>query len=185
VARNAPRSPRRSTAGTAGSTVTEAIPAADVVPFHQWPERVWYFRERRFVAEFLPGENVEGITLADGAAWVRGPSSYPVSVLPPESPVAQLSDVLGMSPVHRSSQRDPLGYWMQINTTSLRAPPRPEWAGSRTGPDPGFEIRRRILPSGEYQYTLHSNAPIYIPSTHIINVGRRGGLPTPLGPVRH
>jgi len=185
VARNAPRSPRRSTAGTAGSTVTEAIPAADVVPFHQWPERVWYFRERRFVAEFLPGENVEGITLADGAAWVRGPSSYPVSVLPPESPVAQLSDVLGMSPVHRSSQRDPLGYWMQINTTSLRAPPRPGWAGPRTGPGPGFEIRRRILPSGEYQYTLHSHAPIYIPSAHIINVGRRGELGTPLGPVRH
>ncbi|MDQ0008983.1 hypothetical protein J2T07_001160 [Luteibacter jiangsuensis] len=187
AARNTPRSPQRPSVDAASSTVTEPLPATEVVPFHEWPQRVWYFRERRFTAEFLPGVNVEGVTLADGAAWVRGPRSYPVSVLPPESPVRQLSEVLGMSPVHRSLQRDPLGYWMQIDTASLHEPWR-VWAGPGANPPwtgPGFEMRRRVLPSGEYQYTLHSHAPIHIPSTHIINVGRRGERATPLGPVRH
>lgn len=187
VARNTPRSPRRPSADAASSAATETLPVTEVVPFHEWPQRVWYFRERRFAAEFLPGVNVEGVTLADGAAWVRGPRSYPVSVLPPESPVAQLSDVLGMSPVQRSLQRDPLGYWMQIDTASLHEPWR-VWAGpgaNRPWTGPGFEMRRRVLPSGEYQYTLHSQAPIHIPSTHIVNVGRRGGRATPLGSVRH
>lgn len=187
AARNAPRSPHRPLVDATGSTVAEALPATEVVPFHEWPARVWYFSERRFEAQFLAGANQEGVMLADGAPWVRGPRSYPVSVLPPESPVRQLSEVLGTSPVHQSSQRDPLGYWMQIDTASLQEPWR-VWAGHAVDlpwRGPGVEMRRRVLPSGEYQYTLHSNAPIHVPSTHIVNVGRRGGRATPLGPVRH
>ncbi len=102
----------------------------------------------------------------------------------PETPASRLSEVLGTSPVHESTQRDPLGYWVQIDTAGLRDRLTGAHHIQRPWTGPGLEMRRRLLPNGEYQYTLHSNAPITVPSTHVINVGRRGDARL-LPPVRH
>jgi hypothetical protein len=184
VARNATRQSPEPIASTSGA-ITQASPAAEVVNWHEWPEKVWYFSESPFEPEFWPAANLRGVTLAQEPIWAGvpdGPRTYPVSALPPETPPALLSDVLGTSPVHQTGRRDPLGYWLQIDM--MRFHHRNVGDGRiLLEPEAPFQVRRRALPGGEYQYTLHSERPIRVPSTHILSVGERGGRPRPLPPM--
>jgi hypothetical protein len=94
-----------------------------------------------------------------------------------------LSEALGVSPVHRAGQRDPLGYWVLIDIT-----PRESQRVGRHHVIPswsfGFNVRRRLLPSGEYQYMLQSERPIYVPIGEVVSTGRRGGQPHSLPALR-
>lgn len=189
TARQMPRVPSRRSGASTGRATTESLPATQLVPRDEWPSRVWYFSDRHFEPEFWPGSNREGITLGPHEAWIdtpQGPRTYPVSVLPPETPTRRLAEALGTSPMQQAGQRDPLGYAIQIDTASLRDPWRP--VGNQhvvRGPGGNFEMRRRLLPNGEYQYQLTSSDPIRIPSNYIVNAGRRGEQPAPLVPVRY
>ncbi|PTR35261.1 hypothetical protein C8J98_101524 [Luteibacter sp. OK325] len=189
VARSTPRVPPRRSGASTSATVTEGVPASELVPPDEWPDRMWYFSDRLFEREVWPLLNREGITLGHDAAWVdtaRGTRTYPVSVLPPEMPAARLSEALGTSPIQQAGQRDPLAYAMQIDTVHLRDPWR--WVGPHhavPGPGASLELRRRLLPNGEYQYLLQSSQPIRIYSEHIIDLGRRGRRPAPYSALRH
>lgn len=186
TARNAPRLPRRLGNASADNAVTDLLPATEAVPPDEWPARVWYFSGRRFQRELRPGSSGEGVTLGrDTAAGAsaEGTRTYPVSVLPPETPTSRLSEALGVSPVHRAGQRDPLGYWVLIDIT-----PRESQRVGRHHVIPswsfGFNVRRRLLPSGEYQYMLQSERPIYVPIGEVVSTGRRGGQPHSLPALR-
>ncbi|WP_448096046.1 dermonecrotic toxin domain-containing protein [Luteibacter yeojuensis] len=183
VARN---TARRDAVASASGATTQVSPASEVLPWHDWPEKVWYFSERPFESEFWPAANQRGVTLMHGSVWTGTPNgsrTYPVSALPPETPTARLSDVLGTSPVHQAGRRDPLGYWVQIDM--MRFHHRDLGNGHiLLEPEPSFQVHRRILPSGEYQYTLYSERSLRIPSTHILSVGERGGRPAALPPIR-
>jgi hypothetical protein len=189
AARSMPRVPLRRTGAPAGNPIAESLPASEVVPRAEWPSRIWYFSDQRFEPEFWPGSNREGVTLDYAAAWVdlgSGLRTYPVSVLPPETPTARLAEALGTSPIQQAGQRDPLGYAMQIDMEPLRNP----WqaAGPHhvvVGRGAELELRRRVLANGEYQYLLQSMRPVRIHSEHIIDVGRRGERTTPLASARH
>lgn len=189
VARTTSRMPHGQTGAPAGSGIAESLLAAEAVPRDEWPSRVWYFSERRFEAEFWPGSNRSGVTLDFDSAWVdaaTGVRTYPVSVLPPETPVSRLSEALGTSPVQQAGQRDPLSYALQIDMVHLRE----QWrqVGPHhvvTGPGAGLELRRRVLPNGEYQYLLQSVRPVRLHAQYIIDVSRRGERPTPLIPTNH
>lgn len=188
VARGAPRSPRGSV-HPSGNTPTYALPEAELVPREEWPDRVWWFSDQRVEAEAWPGSGRQGVTLGNDAVWLGsadGLHTYPVSVLPPETPTGRLAEALGTSPVQQAGQRDALGYALQIDLTRLREPWRQV---SRThvviGDGADFELYRRVLPNGEYRYTMQSGRPIRIASTHITNAGRRGEAPTALAPARH
>jgi hypothetical protein len=183
VARNAPRSSPRPSVASA-SDVAETLPAGEIVPRDEWPSRVWYFSKQRFHAEFVPGLYREVVTLGGDTAWMdatSGVRTYPVSVLPPETPLNRLSEALGTSPIQQAGRRDPLGYAMLIDMARLRDA---MGVGQAVMGGPGFEMRRRVLPSGEYQYTLQSSRRVRISTSYIISVSRRGGLPTPLPGVR-
>lgn len=189
AARRMPRVPSRRSGAATGRAATESLPATQLVPRDEWPSRVWYFSDRHFEPEFWPGSNREGITLGPHEAWIdtpHGQRTYPVSVLPPETPTRRLAEALGTSPMQQAGQRDPLGYAIQIDTASLRHPWRPVGPQHAIrGPGGDFELRRRLLPNGEYQYQMTSSDPIRIPSTYIVNAGRRGEQPAPLVPVRY
>ena len=185
VARSTPRVPTHRSGAPNGNVVAESLPATEVVPRNQWPDRIWYFSEREFEVEFWPGISREGVTLGHSSTWIdpaNGLRTYPVTVLPPETPVNRLSEALGTSPVHQAGQRDPLGYSIQIDLSRLRDPWTP--VGPHhvvVGPGADLELRRRILPSGEFQYSLQSPLPIRIHSLDIVGVGRQGERPTPFG----
>jgi hypothetical protein len=183
TARSAPRSPRRLPAASTDRTVTETLPASEVVPPEEWPVRVWYFSERRFERELWPGSGGEGVTLrSHRISLTNDQRMHPVSVLPPETPTGQLAEALGTSPAQQAVQRDPLGYWMEINMR-YQAPRRVGPHHFRPTWNTGIEMRRRILPSGDYQYTLHSEGAIQVPSTYVISIGQRGGQPRALPPM--
>lgn len=182
AARNAPRSQRRPSAPASGAA--ETLPVGEIVPRDEWPGRVWYFSERRFQADITPDLYREGVTLGGDTAWIdatSGRRTYPVSTLPPETPLSRLSEVLGTSPGQQAGRRDPLGYAMQIDLARLRNAME---VGQALIGDAGFEMRRRLLPSGEYQYTLQSSRRVHIPLNCIIDVSHRGGQPTSLPGVR-
>jgi hypothetical protein len=184
AARSAPRSPRRLSAASADSTVTETLPASEIVPHDEWPARVWYFSERRFEREIWPGSGREGVTLrSHRISSTSGQHTYPVSVLPPETPTGQLAEALGTSPVHQTAQRDPFGYWMEINMR-YQQPQRQGPHHIRPSWNMMLEMHRRILPNGDYQYTLQNHEAIRVPSTYVISTGRRGGQPHPLPRAR-
>lgn len=189
VARGTPRVPARRSGAHASAPVTEGLPASELVPRDEWPNRIWYFSEWRFEPEFWPAANREGITLGHDASWVdsaRGTRTYPVSVLPPEAPASRLSEALGTSPAQHTGGRDPLGYAMQIDMTRLRSPWR-QVGPHHAIPGPGayLEMRRRLLPNGEYQYFLQSSEPIRVYAEDIVDLGRRGRRPAPYTTVRH
>lgn len=170
------RSSSRRPALSPGEMAIETLRATEVVPLAEWPDRIWYFSERRFEPRYLRQLLREGIALDAPPGWSGQPESlrsYPVTTLPPEVPGARLADVLGTSPGQQAGQRDPLGYWVQIDLTSARAPRQP---GAHEPPPwwRGVEMRRRVLPHGEYQYTLQSRWHLSIPTTDIAGVGRRG-----------
>lgn len=153
-------------AGPSDATLAaiEILSPAEVVPRDAWPGRVWVFSDRAFQLDPLG----TGISLGgDFSSWFRltqGIRSYPVSVLPPETPTSLLVDVLGLLPGQRAGGRDPLGYWMQIDLI-VRHPHIP----------PGYQLQRRLLPSGEYQYMLTNNQ-LFLPQIQrdlISAVGRR------------
>jgi hypothetical protein len=188
LARNTPRSPPRTPRASIGDTVTETLPATEVVPLAEWPDRMWYFSETRFEAEFWPGSSREGVTLGDASNWLGhadGVHTQTVTALPPETPLNRLSESVGTSPTHQIGQRDPLGYAMQIDMGRLRDALAWGIAHNTQRWQPGFEMRRRLLSNGEYQYVLQSTQPIRIHSAYILGVGRRGELLAPLPSIRH
>ncbi|HVI56532.1 MAG TPA: DUF6543 domain-containing protein [Luteibacter sp.] len=183
LARNAPRSSRRPSIDSA-SDVAETLPLGELVPHDEWPRQVWYFSKHRFHTEFVPGLHREVVTLGGDTALMDATSglrTYPVSVLPPETPLNRLAEALGTSPIQQAGRRDPLGYAMLIDMARLRDATT---AGQAVMGGPGFELRRRILPNGEYQYTLQSSRRVRIATSYIISVSRRGGQPTPLPGIR-
>lgn len=189
VARAASRSPQRSPVGSVAAAPVENLPMMEIVPPEQWPERMWYFSERPFAAEWLPGPARQGVTLEGTTGWLDDVAgvrtyTYSLSALPPEMPTQRLSEVLGTSPVHQAGQRDPLGYALQIDTARIRE--ARTWENTPLGRhgDLDFDMRRRVLPSGEYQYVLHSLVPLRLPSRYLIDTGRRGASPAPLPPIR-
>ena len=192
VARGTPRSAPRSPIGAAGAIepAVDVLPITELVPPAQWPERLWYFSDRPFAAEFWPGAASEGVTLRNhigslGDVAGARTYTYALSALPPEMPIQRLSEVLGTSPVHQLGQRDPLGYALQIDMARIRdARPWRNATGVRRH-EFDFDIRRRVLPNGEYQYFLQSLGPVHFPSRYIINAGRRAANPSPLPPLRH
>jgi hypothetical protein len=150
VARNAPRTASQAGPSNAALSI-EALSPAEVVPRDNWPGRVWVFSDR----EFQLGPNDTGVSLGgDFSSWFRlsqGIRSYPVSVLPPETPTNVLSEVIGVMPGQQAAGRDPLAHWMQIDLLARRRDLQP-----------GYEMRRRLLPSGEYQYMLTTNT-LFLP----------------------
>jgi hypothetical protein len=189
VARRTPRSPRHTLAATVGDAVSEALSATELVPREEWPDRIWYFSERAFVTESWPVSGREGVTLDGNAAWfgnADGVHTYPVSVLPPETPVHRLDEALGTSRVQQVGQRDPLAYALQIDLRRFREPWQQVGRNHIViGDSTHVELRRRVLPDGEYQYLLQARQPVRIPSTFIVNTGRRGARPDPLPPARY
>lgn len=187
TARNTPRVRPRSSALPASSMETQTLQATELVPADEWPSHVWYFSERNFQVETWPGYQRRGITLG-ASPWLdaaEGIRTYPVSVLPPETPAARLAEALGTSPIQQGALRDPLAYALHFDLGRFREPWQPAGRNHfvRT-PDVDFELRRRRLPNGEFQYELQSSRPVRIPSTHIVNVGRRGERPSPLVNLR-
>jgi hypothetical protein len=92
-----------------------------------------------------------------------------------------LGEALGVSPVQQAGGRDPLGYWVQIDTARLRDLQRDQPVLIEADSH-GFDMHRRLLPSGEYQYTLSRLAfPVRFQPGLISGIGRRiGGDATPL-----
>lgn len=190
TARGTPRSGPSSSIGEITGPMIDALPATEIVPPAQWPERLWYFSERPFESEFWPGSGRQGVTLETPTVWLGDVAgtrtyTYTLSALPPETPVQRLSDVLGTSPIHQAGQRDPLGHAMQIDTARIRDARAWENTASAPGGELDFDMYRSVLPSGEYQYFLRSTVPLRMPSRFIISAGRRGSSPSPLLPVRH
>ncbi|WP_156165887.1 hypothetical protein [Luteibacter rhizovicinus] len=189
VARATPRSPQRAPTATVTASPIEDLAATEIVPADQWPERMWYFSDRPFAAQVLPGQARQGVTLEGTTGWLDDAAgariyTYSLSALPPEMPTPRLSEVLGTSPLHQAGQRDPLGYALQIDTARIRdARAWGDLPHGRRG-ELAFDMRRRVLPSGEYQYFLESLVPLHVPSRYIVDTGRRGASPAPLPPVR-
>ena len=178
VARTGPRT--ATLASNASHAVVETLSPAEIVPRDEWPARAWLFSER----PFQPGPHNEGITLGEESLWfdsARGVRSYPLSVRPPETPVNLLAEALGVSPAQQAGGRDPLGYWVQIDTARLRHLQREQPVLIELDSH-GFEMHRRLLPSGEYQYTLTRVAfPMRFQPGLISGIGRRiGDHPPPL-----
>ena len=188
LARSAPRSPPRTPLVSVGDAVTETLPTTEVVPLAEWPDRVWYFNDSRFEAEFWPGSNRSGVTLETASPWLDyadGSHTHSVTVLPPETPLNRLSESIGTSPAHQTGRRDPLGYAMEIDMDRLRDAQSRDDALHTHRWHPAFELRRRVLSNGEYQYVLRSVQPIRIHSAYIRGVGRRSERLGPLPTIRH
>jgi hypothetical protein len=152
AARATPRTATRAGSSNADELAVESLPAAEVVPRDEWPARAWFFRER----PFRQGAQSDGVTLREESVWsdpVRDMRSYPVSIRPPETPTNLLAEALGLSPVQQTGGRDPLGHWLQIDTARLRDMQR-DVPILIEHDSHGFEMHRRLLPSGEYQYML-------------------------------
>jgi hypothetical protein len=184
VARGAPRTSRPASPAAASAT-NDVLPPTEVVPADEWPSRIWYYSERQIEPETFFALGTEGVTLGRWPVWIdeaRGIRSQPVSTLPPETPVSQLGPALGASPVQQAGQRDPFGYSMLIDLARLRDALR---AGRAVLGEADIELHRRLLPNGEYRYTLQSRGPLRIPSTYIVSVARRLGQPRRLPAVRY
>jgi hypothetical protein len=187
AARGAPRVPEASAPSASSAMAAETLPVTEIVPRSEWPERMWYFSDRRFRPEYLQGLRRDGVVWSSEGAWVDAATdihTYPVSVLPPETPLSRLAEALGASPVQQAGQPDRMAYAMLIDMTRLRDPLQVQF-GRFAMREMELELHRRLLPNGEYQYTLRSFGRVHIPSDYVVSVGRRGGHPTTLPAVRH
>ncbi|MGA7440109.1 MAG: hypothetical protein WBW32_18460, partial [Luteibacter sp.] len=85
------------------------------------------------------------------------------------APATRLSDALGVS-LPQAGERDPFKHWVEINLDGIRN------TASNDAGRIGFELRRRLLPSGEFRYTMEGTQSMAIPVA-LIRTGRRVARP--------
>lgn len=110
-----------------------------------WPRRFWVYTAET---------PAQALGVSGNTEWlVRGPSrhfydpgEFRVTALPPETPRAQLDDVLGTGAAVRAGARDPMGHWIEVDSRYMR---QAYWRTEH-------RMERRLLASGEYAYTLRT-----------------------------
>lgn len=150
--RAAPRVPTRVSASTAASPQLPDVPGLpEALPPDEWPALLYHY------ADTLPAANVFGqpraghLELGQSLSPLR-PSELQLTALPPTTPVNQLDTALGIARWQRMRGRDPLARWVRVNTGPLSR------AMTREG-SLRYSLHRRVMPGGEYEYTLRSIDP--------------------------
>lgn len=140
----------------------DMLPPGEMVPINEWPARLWLFSEQRprmdAWSPYGPGLPI----LTDAAPGTR--RVLPTTTMPPETPIARLSDTLGVS-LPQTGQPDAFRHWIGIDLEGVRLNAGGD--ATRTG----FELWRHALPSGEFRYTMESVRPVTIPAT-LVRTGR-------------
>ncbi|UPG94852.1 hypothetical protein [Luteibacter aegosomatissinici] len=137
--------------------------AAEFIEPDDWPDRLWVYTDQR-PARRLGSQGQELVIRPAPGESLQAFHNYRVTTLPPGTPRAQLEEVLGVTPGHRLGGRDPLAYWVQIDTRYMRDAFR----------RPNHALDRRQLASGEYAYTLHTwNLELRVPHSYTFTAPRQ------------
>lgn len=166
TAREAPRVPLRLAEAAAGNPQLPDLPGPLEIVTGQWPERLYYYSYEvapNAATRRRPGQ----LDLARAYIPLR-PAEVRLTTLGPVAPTNQLDHVLGIARWQRMRGRDPLGRWASIDTAPLRR------ARGRNGLLQ-YTLHRRVMPGGEYEYTLRSADPeISLPAGDFSTGSRTG-----------
>lgn len=127
--------------------------AAELLEPDDWPRQLWIYTDHPPVRS--QGRDGAELVLRGGEQGTLHVAHYfQMTTLPPGTPAARLDEVLGVAPAQRSGGSNPLAHWVQIDTRyMLDAFRRPNHA-----------LVRRLLPDGEYAFTLHTwGADLHLP----------------------
>ena len=140
--------------GDAADTVPGAAPrtynaalrgAAEVLEPDEWPRQLWIYVDHPPVRR-MGREGNELVVRGGNDGSLHAAHNFQATTLPPGTPAARLDEVLGVTPAHRLAGRDPLAHWVQVDTRYMVDAFR----------RPNHALARRLLPDGEYAYTLHT-----------------------------
>jgi hypothetical protein len=140
--------------GDAADTVPGAAPrtynaalrgAAEVLEPDEWPRQLWIYVDHPPVRR-MGREGNELVLRGGNDGSLHAAHNFQATTLPPGTPAARLDEVLGVTPAHRLAGRDPLAHWVQVDTRYMVDAFR----------RPNHALARRLLPDGEYAYTLHT-----------------------------
>jgi len=129
----------------APANVGQGRGAAELLDSEDWPQRLWIYTDQ------IPGHRMgrngaEVIVRSGGEGSLQVANYFQATTLPPGTPRTQLDGNLGISPAHRLGGRDPLAHWVQVDTRYM----------SDLFRRLNHALVRRLMPNGEYAYTLHA-----------------------------